>query len=249
MANLKKTFARKKVTLKDVKMKPYMLGNMIIKFEIPLQIIDEINEAYDEKVETLVSMNNELVGKIEEENEITNIITEDTKLLFIGCFQQYLKSITKPSWGIHLQKAWVNEMKSGEYNPLHFHSSAKSDLGLSSVLMLKRPDWYGVEASNEESPSNGWLEFTGGNQDPLGISQFRVDAQVGDFYVFPYTMLHGVYPFNSTDEKRRTMSYNCDLVKPPVKQMILKIIGFIAIIYVIVQYLPEIFEVADNCLG
>ena len=84
MANLKKTFAQKKVTLKDVKMKPYMLGNMIIKFEMPLQIIDEINQAYDEKVETLVSMNNELVGKIEEENEITNIITEDTKLLFLS---------------------------------------------------------------------------------------------------------------------------------------------------------------------
>ena len=50
MANLKKTFAQKKVTLKDVKMKPYMLGNMIIKFEMPLQIIDEINVAYDEKV-------------------------------------------------------------------------------------------------------------------------------------------------------------------------------------------------------
>ena len=24
-------------------------------------------------------------------------------------------------------------------------------------------------------------------------------------------MLHGVYPFNGTDEIRRTMSYNCDL--------------------------------------
>ena len=31
--------------------------------------------------------------------------------------------------------------------------------------------------------------------------------------------------------------------------MILKIIGFFAIFYVIVQYLPEIFETADKCLG
>jgi hypothetical protein len=31
--------------------------------------------------------------------------------------------------------------------------------------------------------------------------------------------------------------------------MILKIIGFFAIVYIVVQYLPEIFEVADNCLG
>jgi len=35
----------------------------------------------------------------------------------------------------------------------------------------------------------------------------------GAFYVFPYPLLHGVYPFNSTDEVRRTMSYNCDLIR------------------------------------
>ena len=31
--------------------------------------------------------------------------------------------------------------------------------------------------------------------------------------------------------------------------MILKVIGFFAIVYIVAQYLPEIFEVADNCLG
>jgi hypothetical protein len=201
----------------EVTMMPYMLGSMILHFKLPMVVIDAINKSYDEQVKDLQSWNKNLVGKIEEEKLVNSLITDDMKVLFTGCFQQYMKSIQKPWWNVSLQHVWINEMKAGEYNPLHFHSSAKSDLGLSSVLMLKRPDWYGVEASNEESPSNGWLEFTGGNQDPLGISQFRVDAQVGDFYVFPYTMLHGVYPFNSTDEKRRTMSYNCDLVKPPVK--------------------------------
>ena len=109
--------------------------------------------------------------------------------------------------------AWVNEMKAHEYNPFHYHTGVKSELGLSSVLVLKRPESYGKEYSREEHPSNGYLEFVGGNQDPLGVSQFRVDAQVGEFYIFPYTMLHGVYPFNG-DGIRRTMSYNCDLIKP-----------------------------------
>ena len=104
-------------------------------------------------------------------------------------------------------------MKSGEYNPMHFHTADMTDVGLSSVLMLKRPDWYGVEASKEQVPANGWLEFSGGDQAPLSQSQIRVDAQVGEFYVFPYSLLHGVYPFNSTDEVRRTMSYNCDLIR------------------------------------
>ena len=193
-----------------------MLGSMIIKFEIPLEVIDKINKVYDKNLKNLKPFNDQLAGKIAEENEITSILTDDTKMLFAKCFQQYLISINKPLWEIHLQKAWINEMRVGEYNPFHFHSGPYTDLGFSSVLMLKRPSTYGEEISNPAGPSNGYLEMTGGNQDPLGITQFRVDAQVGDFFVFPYTMLHGVYPFSGTDEARRTMSYNCDLIKPPV---------------------------------
>ena len=132
---------------------------------------------------------------------------------FKWCFEEYLKIIGKPNWNLDLSIAWINEMKSGEYNPTHFHEGLNSEIGVSSVLMLKRPDWYGVEASREERPANGWLGFSGGDQAPLSMSQIRVDAQVGEFYVFPYTLLHEVYPFNSTDEVRRTMSYNCDLIR------------------------------------
>ena len=111
-------------------------------------------------------------------------------------------------------------MRSNEYNPFHYHTSKMTDLGLSSVLMLKRPNTYGKEYSREDTPSNGRLEFTGGQQDPLSISQNRVDAKVGELYVFPYTLLHGVYPFNGTDEVRRTMSYNCNLYKPAAVQQV-----------------------------
>ena len=215
MADLKKVFAPKEKSM-GVTMVPVMLGSMIIKFTLPLPVIDEINKAYD-KAKNLQPWNTELAGKIEDEKLVTDILSDEAKGLFVGCFQQYLKSIQKPWWGVSLTTAWINEMKANEYNPFHYHTSKKSDLGLSSVLMLKRPSTYGKEFSNPDDPSNGFLELTGGNQDPLGISNYRVDAQVGDFYVFPYTMLHGVYPFNGTEEVRRTMSYNCDLVKPEVK--------------------------------
>jgi len=215
MADLKKVFAPKEKSM-GVTMVPVMLGSMIIKFTLPLPVIDEINKAYD-KAKNLQPWNTELAGKIEDEKLVTDILSDEAKGLFVGCFQQYLKSIQKPWWGVSLSTAWINEMKANEYNPFHYHTSKKSDLGLSSVLMLKRPSTYGKEFSNPDDPSNGFLELTGGNQDPLGISNYRVDAQVGDFYVFPYTMLHGVYPFNGTEEVRRTMSYNCDLIKPEVK--------------------------------
>ena len=215
MADLKKVFAPKEKSM-GVTMVPVMLGSMIIKFTLPLPVIDEINKAYD-KAKNLQPWNTELAGKIEDEKLVTDILSDEAKGLFVGCFQQYLKSIQKPWWGVSLSTAWINEMKANEYNPFHYHTSKKSDLGLSSVLMLKRPSTYGKEFSNPDDPSNGFLELTGGNQDPLGISNYRVDAQVGDFFVFPYTMLHGVYPFNGTDEARRTLSYNCDLIKPEVE--------------------------------
>lgn len=191
----------------------FTLGTSIVKFNLPMELVDDINKAYDENSEDLKPHNDKLAGKIAEEKVVDEILTPDIQKEFLGCFNQYLKLTQKIKWNPVLAKAWINEMKSGEYNPIHYHTSKNSEVGLSSVLMLKRPDWYGVEASNEDRPANGWLGFSGGDQAPLSRSQTRVDAQVGEFFVFPYSLLHGVYPFNSTDQVRRTLSYNCNLFK------------------------------------
>ena len=193
--------------------KIYSLGTTVVRFNLPINLIDSINKAYDDNSKNLTPHNDKLAGKIQEEKKINEILTPSMNNTFKWCFEEYLKVIGKPNWNLDLSIAWINEMKSNEYNPTHFHEGVNSEIGLSSVLMLKRPDWYGVEASREERPANGWLGFSGGDQATLSTSQVRLDAQVGEFYVFPYTLLHEVYPFNSTDEVRRTMSYNCDLIK------------------------------------
>ena len=207
-------------TKNKVTMLPITLGSLILKFELPLTTIDAINKLYDENLRNLRPHNKQLAGKIKEENQVTDLLTEEMKQTFLACFGQYLKQIQKPFWAISLAKAWINEMRSGEYNPFHYHVSELTDLGLSSVIVLKRPKTYGTEIVNPDDHTNGFLEFVGGNQDPLGLSQYRVDAQVGDFFIFPYTMLHGVYPFRETDEVRRTLSYNCDLLKPKIIDII-----------------------------
>ena len=201
----------------DISMEPLTLGTIICRFTVPQTIIDEINTDYD-KAKDLPAHNKNLAGKIADEFKVTDILSDNTRSLFTTCFQTYLRTIQKPFWHVSLENAWINDMKANEYNPFHFHQSPMTDLGLSSVLMLKRPNTYGKEYSREDTPSNGRLEFTGGQQDPLSISQNRVDAKVGELYVFPYTLLHGVYPFNGTDEVRRTLSYNCNLYKPAAVQ-------------------------------
>ena len=191
------------------------LGTKVAIFKLPIEVINDINRVYDENLKNLTPHNEELAGKIAEENKVDEILSVEMKKFFKFCFENYLIQNQIPSDTYHLQleHAWINEMKAGEYNPTHYHKSPFSEVGLSSVLMLKRPDSYGVESSNEDEPVNGWLEFNGGDQSALARSQIRVDAQVGEFYVFPFTLLHGVYPFNSTDQVRRTMSYNCNLIR------------------------------------
>ena len=201
----------------EITMRAYVLGSFVIKYNLPMKMIDEINKAYDE-ANDLEKWNDRLAGKIAEENLVNDLMTDKMKEIFLGCFQAYMKHIQKPYWVPTLNTVWINEMRANEYNPFHYHTSEETDLGLSSVLILKKPNTYGKEVTKPDDPCNGMLEFVGGQQDTLSIDQLRVNAQPGEFFVFPYTMLHGVYPFNGTEETRRTLSYNCDLLRPPKEE-------------------------------
>ena len=190
------------------------LGSMIVKMPLPMGMIADINKIYDENVSEMKPLNDGLAGKIKDEHKISDHLTDELKSVFKKAFQFYMTQIQKADqYDIEPDRAWVNEMKAHEYNPFHYHTGMKSEIGLSSVLVLKRPDTYGEEITRKDSPHNGHLEFLGNDSSPIAVNQFRLDAQVGDFFMFPYTTLHGVYPFWGTDQARRTLSYNCDLIR------------------------------------
>jgi hypothetical protein len=194
------------------------LGSMIVKMPMPKGMIDDINKIYDEKVSEMKPLNDGLAGKIKDEHKISDHLTDDLKGIFKQAFKFYMTQIQKADvYYVEPDRAWVNEMKAHEYNPFHYHTGMKSEVGLSSVLVLKRPDTYGEEITRKDSPHNGHLEFLGNDSSPIAVNQFRLDAQVGDFFMFPYTTLHGVYPFWGTDQARRTLSYNCDLIRKKPK--------------------------------
>ena len=199
----------------DVKVQVHTLGEIILKLEMPKTFIDEINNVFDEKEKTTVDWSTQLAGKIKKEKLVNHLLDDNIKGTFQMCFKEYLKRSGLSLIQTHqpvLDNAWINDMFAGEYNPAHFHSSKNSFVGLSSVLFLKTPDTYGEEIINPKTPSNGHLEFIGGQQHSLAISQLRLSPKVGDFFIFPYTLVHTVYPFSGTDQMRRTLSYNCDIV-------------------------------------
>ena len=207
----------------DVKIQVLTLGEIIVKFEMPKQFIDDINNVFDEKVDTTVDWSTQLAGKIKKEKLVNHLLSDQMKGTFQMCFQEYMQrcgSVLSKTHQLVLDNAWINDMYATEYNPCHFHARKNSLVGLSSVLFLKTPDSYGKEIVNHDSPSNGHLEFIGGAQHSLSMSQIRLSPKVGDFFVFPYTLVHGVYPFYGTDQVRRTLSYNCDILpKVMVKEV------------------------------
>ena len=187
------------------------LGQKALHFTAPIEIVDEINETYDKYLTELKPHNKYLAGKIADEHKIDEKLSDNVKKYFRDCFRLYMFEC-RVMKTINLQIAWVNEMKANEYNPLHYHIGKKGHtIGLTSVMMLKKPDTYGKEYSREKVPLNGNLELIAGGNGLLVHNQHRINMNVGDLLIFPYDLLHGVYPFNGTTECRRTLSYNCDL--------------------------------------
>ena len=204
-----------------------ILGQTVVKFDTPQFLLDEANGIYDHRKEKeLPPTNKFLAGKIKNEhtlyhNELNNADKNfnfmSTKALdwFQARFQEYLKMVEKKPVTIRLSSIWVNEMYANEYNPVHQHLSKYSSVGLSSVMMLKFPSTYGEEYSREDDPMNGQLQFISSGGGQFAHTDYRPPTKIGDFFIFPYDMRHCVYPFNTTDEHRRTLAANVDVFYSP----------------------------------
>ena len=204
------------------------LGQSILRYEVPLDIFSTINGIYQNNFDTLNPANKQLVGKIQNEHSLFyggkdeskmknhNRLTSDVIKYFMDMFRHYLNWNKIKEYDLHLNSIWVNQMKEHEYNPVHIHRGTLFT-GLSSVMILSLPSTYGKEYSNEEVPQNGKLQILGSASGQFAKIDFQPKLKVRDFYIFPYDMRHCVYPFNSTNETRRTLAANCDVNFDPIK--------------------------------
>ena len=204
------------------------LGQSILRYEVPLDIFTTINNIYENNFDTLDPANKQLVGKIQNEHSLFyggkdeskmknhNKLTQDVIKYFMDMFRHYLNWNKIKEYDLHLNSIWVNQMKEHEYNPVHIHRGTLFT-GLSSVMILSLPSTYGKEYSNEEVPQNGKLQILGSASGQFAKIDFQPKLKVRDFYIFPYDMRHCVYPFNSTNETRRTLAANCDVNFDPIK--------------------------------
>ena len=204
------------------------LGQSILKYEVPLDIFQSINQLYETQHDQLPKANKQLVGKIIDERSMFFDGEDESKMKrhsflprniidwFLKVYHHYLTFNKIRGYELHLNSIWVNEMRSNEYNPVHIHRG-NLFTGLSSVMILKKPSTTGIEYSASETPQNGQLQILGAANGQFAKIDYQPPMNLRDFYVFPYDMRHCVYPFNSTNESRRTLAANCDVLYDPVR--------------------------------
>ena len=203
------------------------LGQTVLKYEVPLEVFVHLNEIYEKQKKQLPKANKQLVGKIQDEVSLFysgpnndkmhqhNFLPNNILQWFDSTFNHYLSWNKIGQNQRSINSIWVNEMKAGEYNPIHIHQG-KLFTGLSSVMIMKLPKDTGVEYSAPDKPMNGRLQIVGASNGQFAKTDYSPNAKIGDLYVFPYDMRHCVYPFNSTKEVRRTLVCNVDVEYNPV---------------------------------
>ena len=204
-----------------------ILGQSILKYKVPLDIFVAINELYETKKKHLPNANKQLAGKIPDEVSLYysgpnnekmhahNYIPQEMFKWFYSIFDHYLNWNKIKEYKMEINSVWVNEMKAGDYNPIHIHQG-KLYTGLSSVMILKLPKDMGPEIARPDEPTNGRLQIMGSSAGQFAKTDFSPPMLLGDFYIFTYDMRHCVYPFTNKKAKRRTLVCNCDVSYNPV---------------------------------
>ena len=189
--------------------KIYVHGKIILKFKIDKESIDDLNKKYEDHKNKLDSFGKRLAGRIDDEKNITSIF-EKTKAFrpIINCMGDYVEELKKfglleaGTYNLDILSCWVNDMKSGEYNPPHTHHD---NIGFSTVLFLKVPEFIN-DVTEPHKFKDGQLRFIGVD----GVNGTWVEPKVGDFYIFQADHQHSVMPFKTKEpgKIRRSMSFN-----------------------------------------
>jgi hypothetical protein len=107
-----------------------------------------------------------------------------------------------------IKDAWYNRTQEpGEYNPEHVHPTSM----LTSVGYLKLPSNYKKELTRRDLKNGvgGGLELFYGEMSNFNTTKMTLIPDEGDFFVFPATLRHAVYPMPDTViEERRSFSLN-----------------------------------------
>lgn len=134
--------------------------------------------------------------------------------------ENYLKSYVVNSVKIHhkheddfsyqsmINSAWIVSQYENEYNPIHNHSHCD----ISAVLYLKTPNVKGRRGLKGKQDLDSNISFiynasSERDRDILDRGIITFEPEVGNLFFFPSYLLHTVYPFKGSEE-RRSIAFN-----------------------------------------
>ena len=215
----------------------FPFGPPIGHAELPKELVNDFNKGCDDivKDEELTNshaLSSDHVGQVEQDFLIpTDILNKWGKWLGTQVqtyVSQYFNQLYIPGQNIivtdksvALQKvneikinvltAWYIRSFAGDFNSIHTHTGCE----LTCVGYLKVPDLSKEHKKHSASPragsTGGVLEIMGtsGSNDTAFFETDRIGfiPKVGNWYLFPANLRHGVYPFKC-DGERRSFSIN-----------------------------------------
>ena len=194
-------------------------GPRMLKTRFPQETIQQLNDYCDSILtQDKLDASDQLVGHVEQEIKCDiGKVPKFGEMLFQatnGLYTQFMTQTNAPHESpnqIQVHNAWFVRSFATDYNPVHIHTSGQ----FSCILYLKVPESIGAENwkhTKEKYASEGWTDFLFGVTQLCCVGSFRVQPEVGDFYVFPAYLSHGAYPFFGKGE-RRSFSANLTLTK------------------------------------
>ena len=105
-----------------------------------------------------------------------NLLPGNVIQWFTKVFKHYLDWNAVKEYDMHLNSVWVNNMFQHEYNPVHVHQGSLFT-GLSSVMILKLPESYGVEYSASNQPQNAKLQILGTSSGMFANVDYQPDLK------------------------------------------------------------------------
>ena len=218
-------------------------STFVLKTKLPPEVLEEMIRITDEIVEnkeSAMSHGGQLVGQIEDEfvieTEILKVpISHSNQKKLIEFFLEMCKFYVikaqcqshpfnkekwiKEEWSTYITSMWMVSQKDNEYNPIHTHEHCH----LSTVMYLKIPEYLPSRKTNRNE--DGCIVFTNNVARDVfwGVPTITLKPQVGDFFIFPASQQHFVYPFRSPDGKgeRRSVSFNAGFSTKTEQELIL----------------------------
>ena len=216
----------------SIVMRPQAAVHMM-KVEIPLEAIDELNTHIEEELDGAVDFSDKLVGQINRNEKSAQIqfdLNDEVGKSFSTVLEKlavtYMRNVTTEDYDAKVNDAWTVHSYEGDYNPLHDHGT-ETPIGLSCIMYMKVPEQIAnipnpaeeFDGLNSSSGAvDGFTYFTWGTNGMRDVNMLRpateeyVKPEVGTLIMFPSWLRHSVNPFFG-DGERRTFSANINIMK------------------------------------